>query len=132
MRICSTRFIHLVFILSLATAWILQSESLLAQDPADVYLTGYMQVREAEGYLDKRDYEKAYRKFVDAGKIFTTIAQRWPSFEASKMEQMPNFNGSVKGYPPRRSTGPRTGSGSVGRPPSGGANSDLMNQLLQQ
>jgi len=146
MRIRSTRFIHLVFILCLATVWNLQSGSAMAQDPADVYLTGYMQVREAENYLDKKDYEKAYRKFVDAGKIFTTIAQRWPSFEASmvdfrrkkineeisKIEQLPNFNGSVKGYPPRRSSSPRSGSGSVGRPSTGGGGSDLMKQLLEQ
>ena len=146
MRIPSSRFIHLVFILSLAAVWNFQSGSAMAQDPADVYLTGYMQVREAEAYLDKNDYEKAYRKFVDASKIFTTIAQRWPSFEASmvdfrrkkineeisKIEQLPNFSGSVKGYPPRNSPGRRSSSGSVGRPPAGGGNGDLMNQLLQQ
>ena len=146
MRILSSRFIHLVFVLSLAAVWNLQSGSAMAQDPADVYLTGYMQVREAEGYLDKKDYEKAYRKFVDASKIFTTIAQRWPSFEASmvdfrrkkineeisKIEQLPNFSGSVKGYPPRSSPNRRGAAGSVGRPPNTGANGDLMNQLLQQ
>lgn len=145
MRAISTRFIRFVFVLSLAAVWNLQSESAMAQDPADVYLTGYMQVREAEAYLEKKEYEKAYRKYVDAGKIFTTIAQRWPGFETSmvdfrrkkinedisKIEQMPGFSGSVKGYPPRKS-GVRVGRGSAGRPPAGSGNGDLMNQLLQQ
>ena len=142
MRIPSARFLRLVFILCFATIWNLQSRTASAQDPADVYLTGYMQVREAEGHMEKKDYEKAYRKYIDAGKIFTAIAQKWPTFETSmvdfrrkkineaisEIERMPGFSGSVKGYPPRRSP-KRVGSGSVGSPSVGGTSS-AVKQLL--
>ena len=139
MRIPSTRFNHLVFILSLFVAWNFQSQTASAQDPADVYLTGYMMVRDAEEYYAARDYEKAYQKYVEAGKFFTTIAQRWPNFETSmvdfrrkkineaisKIERIEGFN-PVKGYG-RRPQAERSGAGSVGRPRESAAD-----QMLRQ
>lgn len=140
MRAPSPRFIRLVFILSLTITWTFQSGIVRAQDPADVYLTGYMQVREAEAALRAGDIDKAYRKFADSEKIFRTIAQRWKDFEPdmvdfrrrkinealSKIEQTPGWDGPTQGYPRRTPRERPSGHGT--RPPAGDAMTELMAQ----
>lgn len=108
-----------------------------------MYLTGYMVVRKAEAFFEARDYDKAYEKYIEAGKIFTAIAQRWPSFEISmvdfrrkkineaisQIERIDGFN-PVKGYGERARPN-RVGSGSAGRP-TGITGGSAADQLLRQ
>ena len=145
MRINPTRFVRLVFIFCLTAAWSFQSASSRAEDPADVYLTGYMMVRAAEEFYEARDYQKAYQKYVEAAKFFKAIAERWKDFEPSmvdyrrkkineaiaEIERMPGFN-PVKGYGnrPRANT---TGSPRIGAPSRTGVGREsAVDQLLRQ
>lgn len=144
MNIPSNRFIRLVSILSLAVIWTFQVGSAQAQDPADVYLEGYLRVQDAERYVVQKNYEKAYLKYADARKIFTDLAQRFPTFEVSmvdfrrkkineaisKLEQVSGRSGITKAYPPRtRPSSLPTGGSSAGRPPSG--NESALKGLLR-